>query len=465
MAKEPLVTGREEEKDELSERQKDLYLQLGKDARQNIDKQKKHGYLISVILGCVIVIAGVLFIILGKGQYLMEGTILCFMALGAMAFGIGRASQEATKKKGLSDYQLGRMAAGYDPRIKGNSRKAFQAFRLSGIVFTVLLGLFGTAVMLMSSVFSHPVDFASLSEKTGVFASAHYNSTRSDSNITITLDGDTAEYRIGSLYMDAFNWDDFTSRAQKGQNITLKFDPNASSSQFSTYYVEQNGYVFLSQEEVSQAEQANNRIGQIMAWVFYGGALLCLASIPISYITYKKNESSETISLACTPAESKEIYAKAAESNQAVPDALTLKASSRAPKKIRIIFAAVVLLIAAACFIIGFTAAGNLLQLEIGLPISIFFFLIFLLSALDLSFDYIEVSEGQLILHRFWRRARVFRLSEIKEIKINTNIYISGFPSASFYGRDGKKLFSETMKSVTFTGLLQVLRGQGTIID
>jgi hypothetical protein len=192
-----------------------------------------------------------------------------------------------------NDEEIGRQYALQDPHVKGYHANRKKILLSASLSLGCAIALMGGVIFGMSYA-SQPTDFSTLSEKTGILSQATY----STDEVSLTFTDDKETYRIESLYLKALDWNEFKAKADKTQSFTIRYENKDHSGSMNTYFLEQNGYAFLSEDEVHAAEAEDKKNGTILGIVFLAVSLPLFASIPFTLAWTKKGEKSETIDLS-----------------------------------------------------------------------------------------------------------------------------------------------------------------------
>jgi len=434
-----------------TERQKNIIKKLGKEHRENIDKDKKKNILHKLYFILFSICCGVLVVVFNQEYIILVGFFITLNFI-FLPINISKKNKQLNKLKEENDYTIGLFYADSDPKIKGNANKKLKAQKIPSIVLTIC-GFTMAVLILFISLNDESTDYSSLTTVQGVIKEAKYNGGK-DKEIEITFLNDDITYVVTSTYVDEFDWDEFYGVADKEHTMTLYCDKVYNDNYRNVYYAEINGVELLTEEEVLIADADNNKLGSILCIIFGIGTVIALSSYPIyKSIIYPKNKSKEIYDLEFTDEEFKEIEDKNIDYIDIIENPTYIKTSY--PKWVLIFY--LVFGIMGIGFMIGSFFSKETSDFWSILFIGLFFVLITVIGLIDLTKNFEELNGDTLTVNRFFKK-KIIMVKDIKAINTNAQYTV-------FVDRNGKTLCRISSMTKGLNDIVETLQKRGILTD
>lgn len=284
----------------FTERQRGILCELGRDHRKTLEREKCRAYW--RIFGGAVCFAALMAALLLLDREEGLAYLIFFVPLGLIALIVlvRQRQRRFLELARMNDYDLGLYYADRDRRVAGNAEKGLKRNRLSFLLIGTLF--MACAVLLLFLIRDEPMDFSACLRVEGPLENAEYYRGRGE-RIEIRLSGDSTVYRVSSLYVDEFDWDEFYLIASRGDTMVLLTD-ESSKGKCNVYYAESNGHALLTEEEVRTANEHNSRIGFAVGIAMLVAGLATFACYPIyRRLIYRRNLAAEIYDLSFTEEE------------------------------------------------------------------------------------------------------------------------------------------------------------------
>lgn len=431
----------------FTNRQRRVIYEIGRNFRKRLDHEKRKLIVLNLIVLFIPILFGVLLSVFDNNQPQYYFFVIVFIFI--VGFNIYKKIKDLNHLKNQDDYIIGLFYADKDKRVIGTADKKLKQVRLSSVI--IALVTFFISVIVGAIVFNQgKTDFDKLTTVEGIIEEAKYSSEKID----IKLKDDDTIYRITSIYVDVFDYDEFNEVAKEGDMITFLCDEKRNNFR-PVYYVEVNGVEFLTKDEVLKADEENIFIGKIICFVFLGIALISFGSyIYYKNFIYKRNKENEYLNLDFTEAELKELEESLNKGHIDINNEIYIKTGY--PKSYLILY--LIFGVISLGLLIGSVFALNeLVAFLVLLSLGLLFGLMVLIGIYDLTKNFEELKGNKLIAHRFFKKKEI-DISELKLIRI-TPTYIK------FIDKDGKTFCRMASQTLRVGEIIEELSNRGVRVE
>ena len=431
----------------FTERQRNIISTIGKEKREFIDRDRNRFVLVQI---CIMLSVAVIFfflVIIGYVEFTYDVVlvIVAFVTLGSI---ISHKQKQLNELKGQSDYKIGLYYGSSYRKVIGNANKKLKSIRISSFIIAPLF-LIMVLVIFLININDEPTDFRELREAQGVLEEALYYK---NDRLEIELKYDNVKYRVSSLYFDEINIDEFYEFAEQGMSVVLLYKNSNNDKIRNVYFIEIDGKVFLSEEEVIQAEKENTLIGWIVCAVF---AFFTLFTT-IYYFVYKrtiyrKNKAQEIYNLDFTDDEIKELQVEIAE-NDEITDVYIKTSYPKWALNILIVFS----IIGWGIFIGAFFIKDPL-GMWVCIGMGLFFGLVSAVALFDLTRNNEVLDKDNFTVIRFFKK-KTIKAKDLKSISEKGQYII-------FSDRNGKTFCRVSSMTKNIDKIVEALGKRGVKIE